>query len=161
MFSLMVAVLSAILFGIAPAIQTSRADLTIVMKGGEVTVGRRRRWGRSLLVGGQVAVSVVLLVLATFTYRGFRELLSSGPGYRIDHLLMMTFDPSLVHYAEDDTRRFLLQVAERARELPGVRSASLASSVPMANSVDVASIIPEGFQLPVGKESLALFSARV
>ncbi len=113
LFSLVVAVLSAILFGLAPAIQTSRTDLAMVMKSGEAMVGRRRRWGRSLLVGGQVAVSVVLLVLATFMYRGFQEQLSSGPGYRTDHLLMMSFDPSLVHYSDDDTRRFFLQLAER------------------------------------------------
>jgi putative ABC transport system permease protein len=160
-FSLVVAALSAIVFGFAPAIQTSRTDLTVVMKGGEAIVGRRRRWGRSLLVGGQVAVSVVLLVLATFMYRGFREELSSGPGYRIDHLLMMSFDPSLVHHSEDQTRRFFLQLAERARSVPGVKSAALTSSVPMANSINTASVIPEGYQLPVGKDALTLFSARV
>ena len=78
-FSLIVAGLSAILFGLAPAIQTSRADLAMVMKGGETMAGRRRRWGRSLLVGGQVATSVVLLVLATFMYRGFREQVTPAP----------------------------------------------------------------------------------
>jgi putative ABC transport system permease protein len=160
-FSIVVAVLSAIIFGLAPAIQTSRTDLTVIMKGGEATIGRRRRWGRSLLVGGQVAVSVVLLVLAMFMYQGFREELSSGPGYRIDHLLMMSLDPSLVHYDEDQTRRFFLQLAERARSLPGVKSVALASSVPMANSINAASVIPEGYQLPVGKDALTLFSARV
>jgi len=161
-FSLVVAVVSAVLFGLAPAIQTSRADLTMVMKGGESIVGRRRRWGRNLLVGGQVAVSVVLLVLAAFMYRGFQQQLSSGPGYRTDHLLMMSFDPSLVHYSEDETRRFFLQLAERARSLPGVKSVALASSVPMAtDGINVANIIPEGYQLPVGQENLTLFSARV
>ena len=160
-FSLVVAVLSAIVFGFAPAIQASRTDLTAVMKAGDATVGPRRRWGRSLLVGGQVAVAVVLLVLATFMYRGFREALHNGPGYRIDHLLMMSFDPSLVHYSEEQTRRFFLQLAERARSVPGVRSAALTSSVPMANSINASDVIPEGYQLPVGKEALTLFSARV
>jgi putative ABC transport system permease protein len=161
-FSLVAAGVSAILFGLAPAIQTSRADLAMIMKSGESMVGRRRRWGRSLLVGGQVAVSVVLLVLATFMYRGFQEQLRSGPGYRTDHLLMMSFDPSLVHYTEDETRRFFLQLAEQARSVPGVTSVALASSVPMAtDGINGANVIPEGYQLPVGKENLALFSARV
>jgi len=111
-FSLVVAVLSAILFGLAPAIRTSRADLTMVMKGGESMIGKRRRWGRNVLVVGQVAVSVVLLVLAMFMYRGFQEQLRNGPGYRTDHLLMMTFDPSLVRYSEDETQRFFLRLAE-------------------------------------------------
>src|SRR4029450_4034114 len=73
LFSLAVAAVSSVLFGLVPAIQTSRADLAIVIKGGETMVGRRRRWGRSLLVGGQVATSVVLLGLAAFLYRGFQE----------------------------------------------------------------------------------------
>jgi len=161
-FSLGVAAVSAILFGLVPAIQTSRADLAMVIKGGETMVGRRRRWGRSLLVGGQVATSVVLLVLATFMYRGFQEQLTAGPGYRTDHLLMMSFDPSLVHYSEDDTQRFFLQLAERARSLPGVKSVALTSGVPMANDgISAANIVPEGFQLPAGKETLTLFSAHI
>lgn len=160
--SLIVSVLSAILFGLMPAIQTSRADLALVLKGGEVMAGRRRRWGRSVLVGGQVAVAVVLLVLATFTYRGFQEQLKDGPGYRTDHLLMMSFDPSLVRYSEDDTRRFLLQLVEEARSVPGIRSLALTSGVPMANEgIGAANVKPEGFQLPEGKEQLTLFSARV
>jgi predicted permease len=160
--SLAVAVFSALLFGLAPAIQTSRADLAMIMKGGESMIGQRRRWGRNLLVGGQVAVSVVLLVLATFMYRGFLQQIKEGPGYRTDHLLMMTFDPSLVRYADDDTRRFFLQLAERARSAPGVKSVALASSVPMAtDGINAANVRPEGFQLPEGRENLSLFSARV
>ncbi len=162
LFSLGVAVLSAILFGLAPAIQTSRTDLAMVLKTGEAMVGRRRRWGRSLLVGGQVAVAVVLLVLATFMYRGFQEQMTSGPGYRTDHLLMMSFDPSLVRYSDDETRRFFLRLAEDARTVPGVKSVALASSVPMAtDALNASDVIPEGHQLPVGKENLTLFSARV
>ena len=63
LFSLVVAVVSAVLFGLVPAIQATRTDLTAVMKASDsVAPGRRRRWGRAVLVGGQVAVSVVLLV---------------------------------------------------------------------------------------------------
>lgn len=161
-FSLVVAGLSAILFGLAPAIQTSRTDLGIIMKGGETMVGRRRRWGRSLLVGGQVATSVVLLVMATFMYRGFREQVRTGPGYRTDHLLLMTLDPGLARYSEEDTRRFFFQLAERARSVPGVKSAALASTVPMATEgIGGANVIPEGFELPPGRESVTVFSARV
>ena len=162
LYSLGVAALSALLFGLAPAIRASRADLSMVIKGADATTGQRRRWGRSVLVVGQVAVSVVLLVLAAFMYRGFREQLGSGPGYRTDHLLMMSFDPGLVRYTDDEAQRFFLQLVDRVREVPGVRSATLASSVPMATeSVSVANVVPEGFQLPEGRDTLTLFSARV
>src|SRR5262249_8142056 len=91
--SLALAFASAVIFGLVPALQASRTDLTAVMKTGDaVSPGRRKRWGRAVLVGGQVAVSVVLLVVALFTYRGFGAEVASGPGYRTDHLLMMSFD---------------------------------------------------------------------
>jgi hypothetical protein len=56
------------------------------MKAGDAaSPGRRQRWGRTVLVGGQVAVSVVLLAVALFMYRGFESQLARGPGYRTDH----------------------------------------------------------------------------
>jgi predicted permease len=161
-FSFIVAVASAVLFGLVPAIQATRTDLTSVMKSGEgIGGGRRRRWGRSLLVGGQVAVSVVLLVIALFMYREFRHQLAQGPGYRTDHLLMMTFDPSLVHYNDDQAKQFFEQVAERARSVAGVKTVALTSSVPMSNDVLSAAVVPEGFQFPAGKDNARVVSANV
>jgi len=161
-FSMIVAVASAVLFGLVPAIQSTRTDLTTVMKSGEgVGSGRRRRWGRPLLVGGQVAVSVVLLVVALFMYREFRHQLTQGPGYRTDHLMMMSFDTSLVHYSDNQSKQFLEQVAERARTVPGVKTVALTSSVPMANDIGSVAVIPEGFQFPVGKDNARVVSANV
>jgi predicted permease len=161
-FNLIVAVASALLFGLAPAIQTSRVDLTSVMKGTEDVSGGRRAWGRSLLVTGQVAVSVVLLVVATFAYRSFRQELASGPGYRIDHLLMMSFDTSLMRYTDSETSRFYDRLLERARSVQGVRSATLTSAVPMQTvRLGGSTVVPEGYELPPGKENISLMSARV
>jgi predicted permease len=161
-FSMIVAVASAVLFGLVPAIQSTRTDLTTVMKSGEgIGSGRRRRWGRPLLVGGQVAVSVVLLVVALFMYREFRHQLTQGPGYRTDHLMMMSFDTSLVHYSDNQSKQFLEQVAERARTVPGVKTVALTSSVPMANDIGSVAVIPEGFQFPVGKDNARVVSANV
>jgi predicted permease len=162
-FSLIVALISAILFGLAPAIRSSRADLTAVMKSTDAAgFGRRRRWGRAVLVAGQVAVSVVVLVIATIMYRGFQRQLGTGPGYRLDHLLMMSLEPSLVRYTEAQSQRFFEQLAERAREVPGVKSVALASWVPMAtDGQGGATIVPEGFQFPEGKESVTVLGAMV
>jgi putative ABC transport system permease protein len=73
----------------------------------------------------------------------------------------MSFDPSLVRYTEDQARQFYLQLAERARSLPGVKSVALASAVPISNNINVTNVIPEGYQLPVGRDALTLFSVRV
>jgi putative ABC transport system permease protein len=162
-FSFIVAVVSAVLFGLVPAIQATRTDLTAVMKAGDaVAPKRRRRWGRAILVGGQVAVSVVLLVVAMFMYRGFREQLVNGPGYRTDHLLLMGFDTTLTRYSESQSERFFEQLAERARGVPGVSNVTLTTTIPMASdSLDFVTIAPEGFQFPEGKENATVLSTRI
>jgi predicted permease len=163
LFSLVVAVASAVLFGLVPAIQATRTDLTAVMKATDaVAPGRRRRWGRAILVAGQVAVSVVLLVVAMFIFRGFRSQLVTGPGYRIDHLLLMSFDPTLVRYSQERAQVFFQQIAERARTLPGVSRVTMTSSIPMSNdSFNAVAIAPEGFEFPQGQDSVTVMAAYV
>jgi predicted permease len=162
-FSLLVALASAVLFGLAPAIRSTRADLTSVMKATDAAgFGRHKRWGRALLVCGQVAVSVVLLVVALFMYRGFQRMLGIGPAYRIDHLLMMSLSPGLLRYTASQSERFVEQVAERARSMPGVKSVALASSVPMTiEPAGGSAILPEGFQFPSGQESGTVLGSSV
>ena len=162
LFSLAVAAASAVIFGLVPALQATRTDLTAVMKAGDsVAPGRRRRWGRAVLVGGQVAVSVVLLVVALFMYRGFRQQLANGPGYRTDHLLMMSFDTSLLHYTDAQSRQFFDQVAERARTVPGVLRVTMATSVPMSNdSIGFETVVRKVFSF-LGKDNATVVSSRI
>jgi predicted permease len=122
--------------------------------------GRRRQWGRTVLVGGQVAVSVVLLVVALFVYRGFQQRFAGGPGYRLDHLLTMQFDTRFVRYTEAQARRFFENVAERARLTPGVKSATLSSVLPMEGAAAL-TIVPEGFRFPAGIDTASVLSADV
>ena len=81
--------------------------MTNIIKGGNaVGRGGRRRWGRTILATAQVAASVALLVVAMFLYRGFGQQLANGPGYRIDHLMTMGFDTSLIRYGDAQTQQF-------------------------------------------------------
>ena len=163
LFSLTVSLLSAIFFGLAPAIQTTRADVISGLRtAGAETPHRRRLLGRNALVTVQVALSLVLLMVSAFIYRGFRQTLGAGPGFRTDHLLMLTFDPTLLRYTETQTQQFYRQVVERARTVPGVKSAALASGVPMdGNNLGSMSILPEGFQIPKGRETPSIFGSTV
>jgi putative ABC transport system permease protein len=159
LFSLAVAVFSVFLFGLIPAMQTTRVDLAHAMKTGDAAAsGKGRLWGRRFLVACQVAVSLVLLTISAFMYRGFRYELSSDQGFRKDHLLMMGFDPSLVHYTNTQMEVFYKQLLERARLVPGVKSVALASSVPMSVESNAATIVPEGFQFPPGKDNATVFA---
>jgi predicted permease len=161
-FSLAVALVSVLLFGLGPALQTTRADLAGALKNSDnAAVGRRRFWGRNLLVVAQVAVSFTLLTVATFMYVGFRRDLVSGPGFRTDHLLMMTFDTSLVHYTDDQTRQFFKQLVDRSRSVPGVQSAALSSFMPFTVEAEGIGLVPEGYQLPPGKQHVQAMGSRV
>jgi macrolide transport system ATP-binding/permease protein len=162
-FSLIVSAASAVLFGLLPALQATRTDLSALMKTSDaVTPKRRRRWGRAVLVGGQVAVSVVLLVIAVFMFRGFSEQLADGPGYRTDRLLMMGFDTTLVRYSETQSEQFFQQLVERSRAVPGVVNVTLTTAIPMSNdSIDFVAIAPEGFQFPEGRDNVTVLSSRV
>jgi predicted permease len=161
-FSLAVAVFSVFLFGLIPALQATRVDLTRAMKAGDTAVaGGRRLGGRSVLVAAQVAVAMALLTVALTMYRWFHAELAVGQGFRTSHLLMMTFDPGLVNYDRSQTEQFYKQVVERTRAVPGVKSVALASTVPMSVENDTATVIPEGFQLPKGKKNVIVFAARV
>ena len=164
LFSLVVAMGSAVLFGLVPAIQATRTDLTAIMKAADSVAPRRRgrRWGRSVLVAAQVAISVVLLSVAMFMYRGFGAQLAAGPGYRTDHLLMMRLDTTLIRYTEGQSQQFFEQVAERARAVPGVKSVTLSTAVPMLNdSNDAVTIVPEGFQFAPGRDNATVMAASV
>ena len=162
LFSLTVAVFSVLLFGLIPALQTTRVDLASTMKTGDTAAsGRKRLWGRGFLVGCQVAVSLVLLTISAFMYHGFRRELATSQGFRKDHLLMLGFDPSLVHYNDAQTQQFYKQLVERAQSAPGVRSVALATAIPMSPQADAAVVVPEGYQFPPGKDNAVVFANRV
>lgn len=154
--------ISVVLFGLVPALQTSRTDLVPALKSADAdSAGKRRLWGRNLLVIGQVAASVVLLVMSVMMYRGFSKELRGGPGYRVDNLLTMSFDPSLIRYSAEQSQRFYKNLTDRASLVPGVRTAALASGIPMAPAVLSKSIVPEGYQLPKDQKAIDVISDTV
>jgi predicted permease len=163
LFSLCVAVVSALVFGLAPALQSTQPDLVPALKSNPGQGGKRRRFlGRNALVIAQVAGSLILLVFATQSYRGAAIVLSSPMGFRTDHLLLAGFNPSLARYTTEQTVEFYRNLLDRARLLPGVKSAALTQGVPMmAGGVAGARIIPEGVTLPDGTEAITTLSNTV
>ena len=162
LFSLFTAVVSAILFGLVPALRSTNPALVPALKSGKAE-GGRRHWflGRNSLVIAQVAISLVLLVFATQAYRGAAILLSSPVGFRTDHLLIADFDPGLARYSPAQGLDFYQQLLQRARALSGVKSAALTQTVPMGTNSDASHIVPEGVRLPPGTETALVPSAVV
>jgi macrolide transport system ATP-binding/permease protein len=153
--SFALSVLSAFLCGLAPALQSTRTDLVNGLKAADVDMpGRKRLWGRNVLVVAQVAASLMLLTASFLMVRGFQHSLLEGTGFSKDHLLMATFDPRLMQYNAPQTKQFYKLLAERVREAPGVQSEALTQNVPLGDDdFDGIAFVPDGFQMPRDREN--------
>lgn len=162
LYALLASMASAVLFGLAPALQATKADLVVALKSGVEGVSRRSRLlGRNALVIAQVAGSLLLLVCASQLFRATSFLLSSPPGFRADHILAASFDPTVMRYTPAQAQDFYQRLVERARVLPGVKSAALSRLMPLSNFPIIEAVVPEGFELPPGKESVSVMTNTV
>ena len=154
--SLAMSVLSALFCGLAPALQSTRADLASGLKAADVDEpgsGRKRLTGRNALVVAQVAMSMMLLAASFLMYRGFQHTLEEGTGFVKDHLLMVRFDPRLLQYDEARTARFYKLLGERVRDTSGVEGAAFTANPPLGLSgFGSVAFVPEGFQMPRDRE---------
>ena len=150
-------VLSAFLCGLAPALQSTRVDLVNALKSADADVpGRKRLWGRNMLVVAQVAMSLMLLTASFLMARGFQHDLLVGTGFTKDHLLMANFDPRLIQYNATQTQQFYKLLAERMREAPGVQSEALTQNIPLGtDDFDGLTFVPDGFTMPPDRANFA------
>lgn len=153
---LAMSVVSAILCGLAPALQSTRRDLASGLKSGDVDLpGRKRLWGRNVLVVAQVSTSLMLLTAAFLMARSFQQSVGQGTGFAKDHLLMARFDPRLVQYNPTQTQQFYELLTERVRAIPGVQSVALTRTPPLGlDSFDRVAFVPDGFEMPPDRATL-------
>jgi putative ABC transport system permease protein len=157
LFTLLASLVSTFLFGLTPALQTTRLDLVSSLKAADAdSAGRRRLWGRNSIVAGQVALSLVLLIVSAVLLQGFRSELMEGPGFRTDHLWLTSFDTTPVHYTEQQTQRFYKDLLDKTRMAPGVQSAALMSNIPLIGGSSGIQMVPEGYTLPRGQEAISM-----
>ena len=129
-FTIAVTLFTAIVFGIAPALRSSRIDLTPSLKGTGSSVaiavphsGRRFRLGDALVVA-QVALSIVVLIGAGLLVRTLRNLHSIDPGFDAHNILLFGIDPNLAGYTDQQTQQLYASLQQRFAALPDVISAS-------------------------------------
>jgi len=158
LFTLAASLLSTLVFGLTPALQTTRLDLVSTLKAGDTFSGAGRRlWGRNLIVVGQVALSLILLIVSGVLLQGFRAELLQGPGFRTEGLYLTSLDTQPVHYSDEQSRRFFRDLLNKTRLAPGIRSAALTSNVPLLGGSSV-SVVPEGYPLPPGEQAFTVFN---
>ena len=132
-FTLFVSILTGIIFGLIPAIGATRADLHDSLKeGGRGSSGTGSRRFSNALVVSEVALALVLLIGAGLLINSFARLLQVNPGFNPDKLLTINLFLSPSKYSGDEQRSdFIKQTLEKVSTVPGVRSAAMATSLPI------------------------------
>ena len=132
-FTLGLSLVTALLFGLVPALRASRPDLVEALKDGPTLFGIAGRSRlRNTLVVVQVALSLVLLTTAGLFLRSLGNASSIDIGFKPDNILIMTVDPKIHNYSHDKSVQFLSQLHDRVAALPGVRSVSFVGVVPLS-----------------------------
>jgi putative ABC transport system permease protein len=135
LFTAGISVVTGILFGIVPALRTASPDLRETLNEGArgSTAGPAQHRLRGALVAMEIALAVLLLVGSGLLLRSFSRLQEVPPGFQPDHLLVADLPLSQSAYAKPALRyEFYDRLVERARALPGVRSAAAASFLPVS-----------------------------
>ncbi len=146
-FTLAVCVLTTLLFGLAPAVQSVRVDLVPALKN-QLSERFRRVQVRDLLVGAQVTLSVVLLVGTVLVIRSLQRAITIDVGFNPAHAAMVQFDLGLVGYTEDQGRAFERRLLDQLARAPGLESFALASSLPLSLGQSNTTVYGEGKPAP-------------
>jgi predicted permease len=122
--------LTALVFGLLPAVHGSRTEITLSLKDRSGAASASGISLRRMLVGIQVALSLLLLVGAGLFVRTLRNLDSLGPGFPTDHLLTFRINPSLNGYSDEQTKSFYQRLDINLQTMPGVASVGF-SAMPL------------------------------
>ena len=165
-YTLLVSVLTGILFGLAPAIRLSRTERLQAMKEGAMSGSSgfdlvRGNPTRSLLAVAEIALAMVLLVGAGLLINSFLRLSNVDPGY--DPESVLTFQVALpqTRYPEAQRVQFYEQALSRLQELPGVQAAGMASTLPLQPGVMRLSMNIQGRPEPTRPEEMVIADVRV
>jgi predicted permease len=154
-FTTAVAVLTGILFGLAPALRSSHVNLSETLKeGGRSLVGGHHRL-RNLLVVIEIAIAVVLLIGAGLLIRSFSRAQQVEPGFAPQNVLSMRMALVGQSYSEEARRvNFYQQLWERIRRLPGVEAAGGVSALPLTGGIGWGSVTIEGYDASSGQSMI-------
>ena len=156
-FALGTTLLTALVFGLAPAIQSSRADVAPALndRAGSA-VGAKQVFLRKLLVSGQMALALLLLVGASLFLRTLANLKSTGPGFSTEGLVTFRVDPSLNGYGDERTKDIFRRLAEDLQTLPAVSSVGLSTMPFLQGNGWSNPVIAEGYVTDPGQEPPAI-----
>ena len=147
-FTLALSLVTGLLFGLAPALQSTRPDLAPTLKdesGNSSSAGGQVRFRKGLVVA-QVALSLLLLIGGGLFAKSLYNLKSLNPGFRTDHVMTFSLDPSLNGYKQSQMLSLFENLQKQIGSIPGVRSVSMAQIGLMTGDRHRSSVKVEGYQ---------------
>ncbi len=147
-FGLLLALVSAVVFGLAPGLQMIRSrPLTALQDQSRgATRSRKRSYLQDILVATQVAVSVILLVTASLFLRSLRNANHVDPGFELHDGLVLELDLGFGQYSESEGRQFYDRLARQIRTVPGVETAALAVDMPLSQMHIQSYLLVDGYE---------------
>ncbi len=152
LFTAGVSLLTALLFGLAPALQSTRAKLIGAIKNEAPSEKLRRLNLRDILVTAQVALSVVLLIGSILVVRSLQHALSLNLGFEPRHAAVLSYDFAAQGYDEQRGREFQRRLLEKVRALPGIQAAGIIDGLPLTLNISNSGIHVEGRPDPRASE---------
>jgi predicted permease len=161
-FTFAAVLLTGLLFGLAPALRSSRVDLNEALKeGGRSLIAGGSQRLRNLLVVAEMALSLILLIGAGLLIRSFLRVQQVEPGFDTQKVLTLRLSVHGSPYGEASRRTaFYKDLWERIRQVPGVESAGGSTVLPLSGNVSWGSISIEGY-VPEGGQSLIQADGRI
>ncbi|HSL68655.1 MAG TPA: ABC transporter permease, partial [Longimicrobiales bacterium] len=163
LFALAVSLVAGVLFGLAPALQTTRADVVSTIKNENTGGGPRRRLNlRNTLVVGQVAVSLVLLVTAGLFLRSLANRRMIDPGFGAEPTAVIQIGISAERYTPAEARLLVKRMEAQVGAIPGVQAAGVTGNIHLNTlSTQTMGVTVEGFEPPPGRREFDIDRARV
>ncbi len=144
LFAAAISLVTGLLFGLVPAMQSTRATLAGAMRNDAPSDKLRRVNLRDLLVTSQVALSVVLLIGSVLVVRSLQHALSLRLGFEPAHAAVVSFDVGLQGYNEERGRAFQRRLLDKVRSMPGIEAAGLIDGLPLTLNISNSGIQVEG-----------------
>jgi putative ABC transport system permease protein len=146
LFGIGLALGTGLLFGLAPALQSTRASVVHSLKNESARSGSGGGRLRRLFVSGQVALTVLLLLSATLFLRALQRASSVDTGFDAQNVAVIGFNLAIDGYDDARCRLFQTQLRERLESMPGVTGAAMANDMPLDLGISENPVYPEDFQ---------------
>jgi predicted permease len=149
LFAVFASLATTLLFGLVPALQASRPDLVPALRG-EAAADRKRRSFhlRDVLVAGQLALALVLLVAGGLLLRGVAQAGRIPPGFDPDRLAVLSFNLKMNGYTKEQAGEFQTRTVERLRGVPGVEKVAQVTRAPLGSDINMEAIRIPGVHGP-------------